>query len=90
VSYDKLGESLKLEPNAECATLTQFAGNTDLATMLLSYLVNNGQPEASATAGSRPGRINAVEAIKEVRQMLGGNSDATVSHFETCPFAILE
>ena len=54
----------------------------DFAAMQHHQLMHNGQSQAGAARLAAARLIHAVETIKDVRQMLGGNTGAVVFDLE--------
>src|SRR3954469_17275134 len=64
------------EGEEECATVAEFAFGADGAAVGEHDVFGDGQTEAGAAGLAGAGFVDAVEALEETRQMLGGDAGA--------------
>ncbi len=64
--------------NNETAAFSQPAFNRNMAAMGLGNVFDDGQPQTGSPHVAAAGFVHPVEALKETRQMLLGNTDTVV------------
>ncbi len=66
----------------EAGALAEFAFSPDAAAVSLHNVLDDGKAEAGAAGFARARLVNAVEALKDALQVLGGDAGAEVLNGE--------
>ena len=70
---------VRREDGAEGRSLAGLALDAQYRLVTFKNVLDDGQAEARAPGLARTSAIDAIEALGEARQMLGGNPDAAVN-----------
>src|SRR5262249_47499859 len=62
--------------------MMEFALNTHCAAMCNDYVFHNRKSQTGPTGPARPGLVDAIEALKEPREMLGGDARPGIAYEE--------
>src|SRR5579885_3256269 len=71
--------ALRRKMAREGAALADRALHLELRSVPLQDVLDDGEPEPRAAGGARAALIDAVEALREPRDMLGRDADAGIS-----------
>src|SRR6185312_786229 len=75
-------DPLRGEMAGEGAALADDALHLELAAVPLQDVLDDGEPESGPAGGARAARIDAIEALREARNVLGRYADAGVGYGE--------
>ena len=72
----------KRQREVELCAVAEFAFGPDAAAVGLHDVLDDGEAEASPAGFARAGFVDAIEALEDALQMLGGNAGAEVLNGE--------